>query len=262
MNFISYLMHCNFAHSTILTYISALSFISKLWEQEDTCNTFVVKKMLKASDRATDNSDPRLPISAEILLKLFTTLTDTFSETYTRILMWSMYLTAFNGFLRIGEISPETLQKSQQVLQFKDVSILQDIHGEESLEIQICYCKGNISKKPFHLSIQKNTVLQLCAVSAIKHFMTFRGNLSGPFFIRQDKKPLLRHQFNSMLKLHLLKSQFNVAKYKGHSFRIGAATNAHKLGYDDPTIMKMGRWKSSAMLRYIRMPKYNFVSKK
>jgi hypothetical protein len=40
--------------------------------------------------------------------------------------------------------------------------------------------------------------------------------------------------------------------YKGHSFRIGAATHATTLGFSEPYIRQLGRWNSNAVQRYIR----------
>ena len=57
------------------------------------------------------------------------------------------------------------------------------------------------------------------------------------------------------VKTALGKAGLNPAEYAGHSFRIGAATVAHLNGLDDSTIMTLGRWKSEAYLRYIRIPK-------
>ena len=38
-----------------------------------------------------------------------------------------------------------------------------------------------------------------------------------------------------------------------HSFRIGAAKHAAKIGKSDDEIMTMGRWKSDSYKRYIRI---------
>ena len=44
-------------------------------------------------------------------------------------------------------------------------------------------------------------------------------------------------------------------QYAGHSFRIGAATMAALAEVPDSTIQMLGRWNSTAFLRYIRSPK-------
>ena len=46
----------------------------------------------------------------------------------------------------------------------------------------------------------------------------------------------------------------NPARYKGHSFRIGAASHAADRGLSDAQIRVLGRWKSNAFHRYIRIP--------
>lgn len=40
------------------------------------------------------------------------------------------------------------------------------------------------------------------------------------------------------------------ALYKGHSFRIGAATHAAKLGFSENCMQKMDCWNSDAIRRY------------
>jgi hypothetical protein len=46
---------------------------------------------------------------------------------------------------------------------------------------------------------------------------------------------------------------YNENDYNTHSFRIGAATHAAKMGKSDDEIMTMGRWKSDSYKRYIRI---------
>ena len=43
-------------------------------------------------------------------------------------------------------------------------------------------------------------------------------------------------------------------RYKGHSFRIGAASPAAECGYSETQIRLLGRWKSDAFKKYIRLP--------
>ena len=52
----------------------------------------------------------------------------------------------------------------------------------------------------------------------------------------------------------------DTSKYAGHSFHIGAATTAAKLGVQDSLIRTMGRWESSVYLLYIRTPRKKICS--
>ena len=42
------------------------------------------------------------------------------------------------------------------------------------------------------------------------------------------------------------------AHFRSHSFRMGAASTAFSLGVPVEVIKRMGRWRSDALLRYIR----------
>ena len=44
------------------------------------------------------------------------------------------------------------------------------------------------------------------------------------------------------------------SRYKGHSFRIGAASLAADAGMSDAQIRALGRWQSNAFHKYIRIP--------
>ena len=57
-----------------------------------------------------------------------------------------------------------------------------------------------------------------------------------------------------ILRLALTSCGLNSSRYKGHSFRIGAASFAADRGMSDAQIRALGRWKSSAFLKYIRLP--------
>ena len=49
------------------------------------------------------------------------------------------------------------------------------------------------------------------------------------------------------------------SRYCGHSFRIGAATEAARKGIEDSVIKTLGRWKSLAYLEYIKIPRSDLV---
>ena len=69
-----------------------------------------------------------------------------------------------------------------------------------------------------------------------------------------NQQGLTRDKLVSHLRVALTKAGINPDLYAGHSFRIGAATVAHMKGIEDSTVMTLGRWKSNAYQRYVRIP--------
>ena len=60
------------------------------------------------------------------------------------------------------------------------------------------------------------------------------------------------YQFNPELSRCLTFCGLDTKKYKGHSFRIGAASHAADKGFSDAQVRTLGRWKSGAFKSYIR----------
>ena len=69
---------------------------------------------------------------------------------------------------------------------------------------------------------------------------------SAPLFQFKNGSPLTAKAFWALLHHHLVKMGANPRWYNTHSFRIGAATAAAKVGFSDTTIMQLGRWWSKA----------------
>ena len=84
-------------------------------------------------------------------------------------------------------------------------------------------------------------------------YLALRPKRSGPLFIFQDGSTLSRERLVSSLRQVLSDVGVSTAQYSGHSFCIGAATTAAKLGVPDSLIKKMGRWKSSVFMHYIAL---------
>ena len=96
---------------------------------------------------------------------------------------------------------------------------------------------------------------ELCPVRAVCSYVAIRGNSPGAFFRSSDGVPLTKGRFVELVRSSLSRAGVPTAGYSGHSFRIGAATAASQAGIPDSVIQALGRWSSSAFLRYIRTPR-------
>ena len=116
------------------------------------------------------------------------------------------------------------------------------------------YKHSNLQPKTLSISLEKNSTM--CPVSAVLQYLNLTGYTSGPLFKFKSGEPVTHSFFNSSLKSLLNFIGLNTAVYKGHSFRIGAATSAAARGVPLSVIQNMGRWKSNAFHNYIRL--HNF----
>lgn len=85
----------------------------------------------------------------------------------------------------------------------------------------------------------------ICPVKALGEYISLRPRYVYNFLIHSAGAFLTKFQFNSVLKkcLHVL--NLDNFRITSHSFRIGAATEASRLGLNDEVIKKIGRWKSN-----------------
>lgn len=91
----------------------------------------------------------------------------------------------------------------------------------------------------------------MCPVHTLYENLQIFGHQTG-----LEGKPVTYTFVSKNLQNTISFISLNPALYKGHSFRIGAATRAAKLGFSENCIQKMGRWNSDAIRRYIRLDSF------
>ena len=206
---------------------------------------FLVQKLLAGINKKYGKHDTRLPITIFILHRLVDSLTKTNNIRYHRILLKAMYLLAFYGLFRIGEI---TIQCDGSIsLHDKDITL-----EDDGLTIFITNFKYNTSQKPFKISIKSQSDSDLCPVKAMRDYWVLRGNKPGPLFCFADMKPIPRSFFVARLKHSLNFCGLDPRYYQSHSFRIGSASFLSSQGFSNEQIQKLGRWKTMAFVTYIR----------
>lgn len=260
--FASHLAHEGLSHQTIKSYLSAVKHLQIEMGLGDPSVAsmpvleHVLRGIKKENAKKIKKSTPRLPITPDILLKL-RTVWEQEPSAFDNIMVWAACCTCYFGFLRSGEICAPPGGRDRfdptTHLCLADISV--DSHSNTSVvSVKIKASKTD----PFRLG---NTVFlgatgtRLCPVNAILAYTAVRGNNPGPLFYFHDKSLLTRDRLVNFVRTGLQKAGLNPEAYAGHSFRIGAATTAHAHGIDDSTIMTLGRWKSNAYQRYVRIPK-------
>ena len=250
--FISYLDARKLAHSTITSYLSAIGYVHKMKGLPDPSKTFLIHKLLTALGRQK-SPDVRLPISKPILHDLVHSLIHTNSSAAQRILFSAMFLTAFYGFFRIGELAARNSNLSTNtVIQYDNLRFLKHEGQIHSIKITITNFKHNTSNRPFDILIAREDSSPCCPVKSMLRYCTVRGRQSGPLFCHLDGSPITVTHFNTELQRCLIYCGLDTTRYKSHSFRIGAACHAADNGFSDSQIRSLGRWKSDAFKLYIR----------
>lgn len=255
-NFIGHLFLQNYSPSTIFSHISAISFIHKLCNIPDPTQAFVTKKILKGCQAVGSRRDTRMPITGPILQKLIVALEHTVSQYSLRLLLRALFLLAFHAFLRLGEITAKSLNAVNSVLQRSDITFKQENNLLEGVQIVMRDYKTNKHHVPIIISLQACPNSLYCPVQALYKYLALYKHSSGPLFQTMDGLPITYSVVTSHLKAAIQFIGLSPDQFKGHSFRIGAATHAASLGFSENVIQKLGRWNSDAFKHYIRIQSF------
>lgn len=152
---------------------------------------------------------------------------------------------AFFAFLRIGEITIRTDKDSRNILQFSQVLKSTNQQGDvTAIKITFHNFKHSYNRPPMSLVISRQQDRTVCPVQLLLAYLQIRGTFAGPLFLNEVNH---WHWF-----FVTLVCRFGSIKAI-YSFRIGAASLAAEQGLSDAQIQLMGRWKSNAFKKYIRI---------
>ena len=239
--FISHLKCQGFASSTIVSNVSALAYVHKPYNFPDPTSSFLVNKILVGLRKMSPSTDVRCPISYDVLCNLLDSSSHVTSSTYESRLIKAMYALMFFAFLRIGEVT-----RSPHNIQYSQISSTKD-----KVTVMFGTFKHH-SGPPVYLDIQGSPSSH-CPVVILRRYVHLRGCQRGPLFMFPDGSPITPSYFSKLLSYSTTWAGLQQANIKPHCFRIGAATHSALLGYSDTQIQQMGRWKSSAFKKYVRI---------
>ena len=248
VSFIAFCFKKGYASSSITSALSAVSYIHKMHNLNDPTATFVVRKLLHGAAKLRPSCDQRAPVTKVILHDLVRSAPHISICYYNGVLISAMYLLAFHAFLRIGEIAVTSTAQSSCVLQLNQISLSSDKCTV------VFHSYKHYQGPPVYLVIPAHADSSFCPIKAVRAYLAVRRNAPGPLFIFPGGAPVTKTFFGDQLKKSLAWAGLSSECYKGHSFRIGAATTAAMQGISDEEIQRMGRWKSQAFKKYIRIP--------
>lgn len=254
IKYIAYLSHTGISASTATTYVSGLSHFHKLYNLEDNTKSFFVSKLLEGFKRKNPKQlDLRMPISLNILQRVIGSLSHICQSNYEARLFASAFSLAFFGLLRVGELTAETKSEpGLHVIRINDISIYNNA-GVDELHLKICSSKTDQLHKSATLVIRQHANSCVCPINLLKLYLQVRQRVGeSQLYIHFDESPLTRYQFSSVLQKSLLFCEIP-GHFRPHSFRIGGATEAKRLGIADDVIKRWGRWSSNVYLGYIRL---------
>ena len=96
--FIAQLNTKYYALTTLLTYMSALSYVHKLAGMPDPAQHFIIKKLLAGAQKLSGKPDTRLLISAAVLYKVVDSTLFIVSSAYLRHMLLSIFCWHFMHF--------------------------------------------------------------------------------------------------------------------------------------------------------------------
>ena len=252
-NFIAHLFESSRAPSTIASHLSAISFVHKLANVPDPTQNFIVKKLLKGTQNLSKLIDSRLPITYNILARLIAALEHTVQPAFDRCMLKTLFTLAFHAFFRLGELAARSSYYQDKVLQREDIHFA----NPSQVHVRLRHSKHEKGNNAKTIILSASSHSELCPVSSLKTYLQKSKHSSGPLFVFASGQPVSHSYVSTALKHASEFIGLDSRLYKGHSFRIGAATEAAQNGIPENIIQDMGRWNSNAHRHYIRIQ--NFV---
>ena len=178
----------------------------------------------------------RLPVTPELLRRVLSVWSRA-PPTFDRVMLWAAFSMGFFTFLRVGEFTCQSLESFDQssMLALGDVWV--DSHSNpRCLTIKLKQSKGD----PWGADSSR---VHLSASVPSSHCSFLFGYL--PFYTQAifcilGWFPLVPREVNFCTVPGPQGSGVDPSNFKGHSFRIGAATTAAKAGFSDSLIQVLG----------------------
>lgn len=241
LRFVAFLFNGGMSYSSILSYLSALTYWIRYKNWPLVTRSFVVTQALRGVRALSVGAQRhKFPVTPDILRSLCNALLAMHLRDFDSARLKAMFLLSYYAFLRVGELCG-----SHHAL------LIHNVHIHISyILIHFPSYKFSAGRCPsIFLPAQSS---DLCPVKALSVYISLRGHVPGPLFLNFDGSPCTIARYRSDLARVVACAGLSSFGITPHSFRIGAATAAAAIGIPEETIQRMGRWSSRAFIRYIK----------
>ncbi len=245
---------------TIQGYLSALrSYHIDLRLNTDVFNSEHLKRLLKGAKRLYNrpSDSERRPITKDILTQITSQSLPsprTEASKINALNFDTAFKVAFAGFFRLGEIvystadtrNPVTFQATKltrQDVRFFDKGQYATIHLKRS--------KSDYDHRGVTVVVTASHD-SICPVAALQSLIERDPQPQSAPLFRLSNGAFTRDAVLRELETRLLRVGIPPDGYRGHSFRKGAAQEAHNNGLTQEEIQTLGRWSSDAVQRYFK----------
>ena len=161
------------APATIATYVSGVGYYHKIQGWHDPTQDFLVAKLLEGCRMRRDrvDTDKRWPMTLPILARILQALPHVCSVEFEVKLFRAVLLSAFFGFMRIGEFAAKSRTCMQEnLLLFSDVHLCDLGTAMASVVFSFRHSKMNKTGPPQIIGLAQAVDQSLCAVTALAAF--------------------------------------------------------------------------------------------
>ncbi|KAJ8301056.1 hypothetical protein KUTeg_022575 [Tegillarca granosa] len=227
--------------STVSSYLAAIFHVHKVCNWTNTTSQFLVQKAVTGLRRIRQVRDSRAPVTEDMLYNIYNISETVCWSEYKLWLLRSAYCLAFYGLLMVSELVYTTADMAYRPLFHSDIRVSTS-GSNVGLLVKIRFSKTEQQGRSNNRKVS----------------LPIRNRSDGKLFIHEDGSPLTRYHFNAVLKKSIIKLGIPVSVFSSHSFRIGATTTLALKGLDPSMIQGLGRWRSDAFSKYIRLDKLHF----
>ena len=237
---------------TVKSYVSAIKGVLRNDGVVINEDRFLLNSLTRACKLSNDRVRTRLPIRKPLLHMLATSVTNHYekkNQPYLGLLYKAIFVTAYHGMFRIGELTT-----GEHPVRVTDVQMA-DNKCKLLFILRTSKTHG-LDEKPQLVKITKiGTSDQFCPYFVLKQFLLVRPNylnVEEPFFVFSDRSPVTPKQVGSVLHRTLKDKGITPSLYGTHSFRLGMSQDLLAKNISVEKIRFLGRWKSNVVFKYLR----------